>query len=299
MNVPRRGPAVSLLLLLAAAGLAGDGSEVTDQDFRGGHFPRPLFAKVGRDLDRLVKAEAGGLRITLPAGPKAWPQTGISPRFPVAGDFDITVSYEILALEPPQKGYGSGVMLWVLTSDNQGAAMTRCQRVQEGNVHSLDRAFPKEGGGLRHDERFLSTSAQSGQLRLRRTGDTLHYLAAEGVDGEFAELRQEPFSTADLKTVLVAADSGGSPTVLDVLIPEVRFRGAERKSRSGWIWPAGLGALALLGSAVAAVGTIRWWKRCHRSVASGTGTGRPGKNPNGESIRTSSPVPPRGERNEG
>ncbi len=290
MKVPRRGPAQALLLLLAAAGLAGDGPEVTYQDFRGGRFPRPLFMKVGRDWDRLVRAEAGGLRITLPAGPMAWPQTGITPRFPVSGDFDIIVSYEILDLERPKNDRGAGVMLWVLTKDNQGAAITRSHRIQEGNVHSLDLTF-KEGGELRHDERFVSTSARSGKLRLQRSGDTLLYLAAEGADGDFSELRQEPFSSADLRAVLIAVDPGGSPTALDVLIPDVRFRTEERQSRRGWSW------LAVFGSA-AAVGAVRWWKRRRRPATSRPRPGRPGK-PSGPSARQPSPVPPRGEGNEG
>ncbi len=298
MSVPPRVAAPFLLLLLAVAGLAADETDLAYQDFRGGRFPRPLFTKVGRDPDRLVRTEVGGLRITLPAGPKAWPQTGFSPRFPVSGEFDVIVSYEILNLETPKNGYGSGVMLWVLSSDNQGAAITRSHRVQEGNVYSLDRASPNESGKLHHDVRFLPTSAQSGRLRLRRTGETLHYLAAEGADGEFSELRQEPFSSADLKAVLIAADPGGSPTALDVLIPDVRFRGEERKARSGWIWLAGLGALALLGSAVAAVGAVRWWKRRRRSAASRPGPGRPGKDPSRTSARTPSPIPPHSEGNE-
>jgi hypothetical protein len=280
MRVPRRMRS-HVLLLLAAAGLAGDLPADFYQNFRGGRYQDALFQKVGGDPERQVCPEAEGLRLRLPAGEQAWPPAGILPRFGLHGDFAITLSYEVLTLEPPKSGYGSGVVIWVLSGDErQGtAAIARSCRVREGSVYVLDRALPQADGQLHHDEDFVPTASPFGKLRLQRTGDTLHYLAAEGKADEFRELRQEPFGTADVTVVRLIADPGGSPTTLDVRIPDVRFRtealplwGTDQQARR---WPAWLVALGVLGTATAAICALRWRRRhCSPAVEQSAGGAR-------------------------
>jgi hypothetical protein len=274
MRTPKRTP-WPLLLLLAAAGLAGEAPEDFYQNFRGGRFQDALFQKVGADPERQVLPEAKGLRIRLPAAEKAWPPAGILPRFGMHGDFEITLSYEVLKIEPPRSGYGSGVVLWVMSGDEQQgtAAIARSHRVQEGSTYVLDRALPHADGQLRHDEQFVPTTSKFGKLRLQRTGDTLRYLAAEGNADEFRELRQEPFGTADATVVRIVADPGWSPT-------DVRFRteamplwGTDKQAR-GWL--AWLAAAGVLGLALAALFAVLWWRRrqCPPSAAPMAGAGK-------------------------
>jgi hypothetical protein len=292
MRDPRR-TAWPLPLLLAAAGLAGDTPEDFYQDFRKGRFRDALFQKVGGDPDRQIRPEERGLRIALPAGEKAWPQTGIAPRFQVRGDFEITMTCEILTLEPPASGYGSGIMLWIQAADNQGtASIALRRRVKQGRGYGTNRTVPQADGPAHNDEQFFPTSAKSGKLRLQRTGETLHYLIAEGAGEDFRELRETPFGTADLTTVRFVADPGGSRSKLDVLIQDVRFhtgelplRGAEKTSRAwlGWVVAAGV-----LGAG--AVGGFLWRRRKRRQAAPASKGGRAGVKPTPASV-AARPVP--------
>ncbi len=283
MNILRRGLASVVLLLLNADAVPAAGEHPDDfyQDFRGGRFQDALFQKVGRDPGRQVRPEAGGLRITLPAGPQSYPQTGILPRFQVRGDFEITLSYDILALEPPKTGYGSGVMLWIQAGEKQGtAAIARRHRVKEGSVYVADRATEQANGPPQHDEQFFSTRTKSGKLRLQRSGETIHYLVAKGASESFQELRQISFGTADLVAVRVMADPGGSRSTLDVLLKDLRFHteklplaGGEKSERNWLIW---LVVAGLLGFTIA---MVLWWKRKHRLAAQPAKASRPKANP--------------------
>jgi hypothetical protein len=82
------------------------------QDFRGRPIDRGFFKLTGHQSQ--IKEEAEGLRITLPAqGAKPMP-TGLVANFRVAGDFEITTSYELLKADQTADGSGVGVQLYIV-----------------------------------------------------------------------------------------------------------------------------------------------------------------------------------------
>src|SRR5438046_3106658 len=67
------------------------------EPLRGNPAAKFDFILSGPDAARLVQFQPEGLRITLPTGyPDQRPSTGVLRRTPVHGDFEITVSFEIL-----------------------------------------------------------------------------------------------------------------------------------------------------------------------------------------------------------
>jgi hypothetical protein len=253
--------ATILPLLFTAAAAGGELGDLFYQDFRGSHFSESRLQKVGGDPARQVCPGADGLRITLPAAARAWPQAGIMPRFRISGDFEITLSYELLTLDTPKEGYGAGVKITVRADEGQGqAAVKRIERVSEGSAYVVNRSTVKEGGGLQHHERASPTAARSGKLRLRRSGATMHFLVAEDPkEDDFRELSQAAFGTADIVNAWVVADPGGAHSTIDVLFKDLRCR-TEEGSPAGrkeagrlpvWLGASGLVSLTLLAGFVA------------------------------------------------
>src|SRR4051812_45478929 len=92
---------LGLALLVGAAGGARAGppewKSTFHQDLRTAALDNPNL----RPLGEKVRFEPAGLRISLPAGRGKLPTTGLSTTFQVRGDFEITLSYEVLKAEQP------------------------------------------------------------------------------------------------------------------------------------------------------------------------------------------------------
>ena len=114
-----------------------------------------------------------------------------------------------------------------------------------------------------------ATAATSGKLRLKRQGTVLHYLVADGESDEFVELREAEFSEGDLSQLYFAAQTGGSPTPVDVAWTDLEVRAGQlvrpyQPPEAPPIWPIllfGVGGVLLIVLAVA------WqWLRARRSI---------------------------------
>lgn len=258
---------VSILLALAALGSSDPGEEFY-QDFTGSKLTGSILQTVGNDPKHCILREPRGLRLVLPAKEQVASQTGFRPRFRLCGDFEVTVTYEFLKIEPPKEGQGPGLMLWIDGGPGVGtASVAHRLRPQEGMAYTVDRATRGEGGKLEHQGRAIANKTTSGQLSLRRTGEELYYLAA-GPNMSLQEIYKAPFGKGDLTGLRVVADPGGSRSALEVRLTEARFRAGElrmggpreEKRRTPW----------LVGGAVlvtAAGGFGVWRYRRSRTIA--------------------------------
>src|SRR5438477_8629467 len=73
------------------------------QDFRGQNPLQAGFAFVGEEADKFTERESGGYHVNLPANRKArgvLRGVGVATNVPVAGDFEITATYELLSAGP-------------------------------------------------------------------------------------------------------------------------------------------------------------------------------------------------------
>ncbi len=194
-------------------------------DFRGGRPLPPSFTLQGPDADKAIKREEEGLRITLPATRRSIAPVAVATTSPVAGDFEITGTYELLSADRPPGGNGVGVALNIAT-DYQDmmkfAKVGRILRAQEGDVYKAEswiKGQPDSG-----QQRFTPTTARAGKLRFVREGSTLRFLVADGPEHEFREINRREFTTEDLKVCRFVANNNGSPAGLDARLIDLRIR---------------------------------------------------------------------------
>ena len=236
---PRRRwlPALVLLLLLGLANALwfAQGTPPptqrapaeTYQDFRNGRPLLPSFRLIGRDADKVTKADDEGLRITLPPNRKIHDAVGVATSFSLSGDFVITATYELLSASRPSKGYGTGVSLGVANDlqRTKFAKVGRFQRVTEGSVYAAE--FWNNNPPPDKDWQFNSepTEAHSGQLRLVREDSTIHFLVADGPENKFRQIDERQFGTDDLALVLLeVVDSGTEGNSVDARLVELKIR---------------------------------------------------------------------------
>jgi hypothetical protein len=225
----------------------------------------PPWALVGPDAEQYVRFEPGGLRIAFPASePKEHPDTGVSISTPVKGDFEITLSFEVL-----RASAGSGpanearLTLNAMTDGAAGdiASLSRQSGVGPGArflawMRRRDEATGKDQ--VRAKER--RTNAKAGRLRMVRAGSGLSYYASQGDDGPFTFVERFPFGDRDVNEISVTGATAGAEASLDARVTDLRIRadslpalplpeapdGAAAPARGSWLW-------AILGVAAAAV----------------------------------------------
>jgi hypothetical protein len=256
---------VALGALCGFCALRGAAGAEIAQDFRGRPYDPALFRLTGPGASGAIHQDSRGLRIALPREHGMKPAVGIVLRSGFQGDFEITMEYEILAVEPTTGGYGAGVSLYIteVSYTKEAATIGRMAGRDGAGYFMSHRATTPAAGKREHSggERIPAPSA-SGKLRLVRSDTTLTYLVADGESAEFQEIYETDLGDNDIDAVRFAADNGGSPTLVDVLIKSVSVHSDDagpsellppRPSR----WPLWIG----LGAGVVLLGGGYWYWR--------------------------------------
>jgi len=162
--------------------------------------------------------EPAGVRVTIPNGSPVG-YSGGSLRIRLRGDFQITARYTILNLEPPTGGYGTGVGISVEETGGERAALQRMIRVEEGHVFLGVRGERREGGAYAYRSQFHDTSSEAlaGWMRLERVGSSIRYQIAAPHGERFVQIHEAAFPPGDVVKVLFKAQTGHSPTAVDVV----------------------------------------------------------------------------------
>jgi hypothetical protein len=247
--------AALLVVLAPRAGMAGPMTKAVTVDRSHPHVLRALFGDYGYNPRRSIFREKDGLLLRLPGGVAGVGQTGVYSYFVAAGDCEATLTYEVLDLPAPEKGYGSGLGL----AFDAGAARGDIQRVVRKGDESgyLLHSSPAAGSQGTDEYRFVPATAKRGRLGLRREKNELVFLTADTPAGELQEIGRLPFTDGTIRVVRLFADPGGSPTAVEVRLRDIAVRAEEvtggipasEQPRSHWWWllavlPAG-GVLAL------------------------------------------------------
>src|SRR5262249_20761419 len=141
-------PALLLLTVCGLGLLAGDLAGAQEKkasefyhDFRGRDVPAELRV-FGDPNHQLIRAEPEGLRITLPKDREPRLAVGLRTSFGIQGDFEVTVTYEILHAEEPPSGYGVGAGMFVQREDtSEGATLSRLRRARGKDIVFADRSI--------------------------------------------------------------------------------------------------------------------------------------------------------------
>lgn len=215
---------ILLTLLFAALGDVAALEAEYRWDFQTGHYDNQSLVPMGRGAVNLLRPGPGGLRIRLPAG-KHVSSVGFSPRFKVRGDFEITVTYQILKWTTPESGYGVGPSIYIVTESEgpSAAELGRVQRVGGKHVYSTF-AARMDDGERKTKVRLFETVATEGSLRLERSGETLRYLVADPPNADFRLLTEAQLDEKELVMVSIAVKQSDDATSADVLLKELTIR---------------------------------------------------------------------------
>lgn len=254
-----------LTLPIVLVAMLGQMDEVFEQDFREGRL-HPALELFGPRSSRTFALDTRGLRITLPAKRRDPAAVGVSPRFRISGDFEITVTYEILSAQKPESGMGAGVQLWCAIGGEDPGAVLLGHLVNPRK----DSAFVTIARGPPSEEeepsslKWFDATGKKGKIRLTRTDSILRFLVAEGATDEFREVRQADVGTEPLRTFRLSANTNNVPAAVSVRLIDLTVRADEmggaavqaQRSRSWVFWVMGLGLTTLVG-----VGILVWWRR--------------------------------------
>jgi len=251
---------VTAAVVLAATGLA-PAAELKGSLRIGPEQQRQLrlhFGSYGFDPPRSIFSEAEGLRLWLPADVAEVKQTGLYSTFALAGDCEVTLTYELLVLTPPRDGYGSGIGLALDAGDDVGrATIQRVCKPAEGHGHVVQTTLALPRRDAAEEYRFLPASHDRGRIGLRRVKKDLIFLAADDTFVEPKEIERLPFTDRTIRSVRVFVDTGGSATAVDVRVLEFTAKAEEVSGgqvhtvrgvpANWWPWvvvPTGAGVLA-------------------------------------------------------
>lgn len=252
-----------LVLLTVALGQMNDEFH---QDFRSGDL-HPGLSRFGPNVDRVMRDDSGGLRIALPPNRASGEAVGIEPRFRVSGDFELTLTYELLDVKPPESGMGSGVKIWAKVDGSQFQAVTLSHMLTPAGESVFEALLAT--GDVPAEREFQRNrqpaTARRGRLRISRQADSLSFLVAEDRSEEFQQLHSAVAFTGDLMGLRISANTSGATSALTVRLVDLQIRadalpGKPVAPPKRWPWKTIL--FSLIG--VACVGAAGWGVKHYR-----------------------------------
>jgi serine/threonine protein kinase/DNA-directed RNA polymerase subunit RPC12/RpoP len=272
-------------LFAGAAAEKGPGTEQAQEYYlplRGEPPDGQTWEFIGPQADQCVKFEPDGLRITLPRDyPGRRPKTGVGHPLTVKGDFEMTVSYEILQ-EPDQADAGKATPFFLQAVQDRaretGPGITRRMVTDDGPQFAAWAFVWDADLGKRRQmwKPFPAAGAKTGRLRMTRRGAAVSYSVAEGAATDFTLLHELPVTEEDVTEVQFAGYTGGPTAALDVRFTDLRIRSGpnsstapgQRAGRKGWLAGAALLVLVL---------TLAFGFWLHLRQRRRAGTGPPGQ----------------------
>jgi hypothetical protein len=263
-------------VLLVGVPVLGDEAEMKAAWTFDGSKPlllRTKFGSYGYHPTQTVRPETGRLRLWLPARDGVG-QTGLYSLFALAGDCEVIVTYELLKIQPPKAGYGSGLGLAFDVGENGEGGRGAIQRVDKpsegsGFVVQTDPATGEKTEPVYH---FLPNPDKAGRFGLRRVKKELIFLASNTPTGDMQELERLPFSDHTIRKVRLFADPGGSPTALDARIWRIEVRSEEMTGGVPEIQPDAPVRWWLWGGIAVVVGSFLCWDWRRRKQGGHTGS---------------------------
>jgi hypothetical protein len=225
----------------------------------------------GPDAATFVKYEAEGLRVVLPAGYAGErPNTGVSIKTAIKGDFEVAISYEIQMEPPPNVTDKPSMKLKLMAVlDREQFNPFVLARIQTGEGEPRFSTYallsdPDSGKAKTRGAKQFPANAKKGRLRMVRKGTVLSCFVMEEPETKFRLLKEFPLiSQDDVKSVRILASTGGEKASLDVRFSDLTIRwgknevaaaaknvalATERPEGAGWSgW---LAAISLIGAAI-------------------------------------------------
>jgi hypothetical protein len=244
---------ISGCLVLAAALTVGQLNDEFYRDFRSEPAEGAGLRLAGVDAADFTRSDQG-LRVSLPGNRKDKGPVGVATTMVIEGDFELTAAFEILDAPEPPSGFGAGVSLWVqfATPKYEAASVSYLRAPKKGTRFVGDKEFIDEDGTQKHNTNTLSAKSNVGRIRLRRTGDELTYLAADGPDGNYVQFHRQKAPTEAVKLLKYSGTTGFVGSPLDARLLDLSIRA----TRIGAPGAAGAGGDSAASSSG---GSVLWW----------------------------------------
>ena len=221
------------------------------------------FGRYGNSSQNSISFGPGAVRLRVPANRNNASEVGLYSYFALAGDFEITATYELLSSSVSPRRLRGRVGLAV--DAEQGAwhgSITRTYTPGEGLAYLLESTQAAPAGNDGSSRLSVAATGKEGRMGLRRLGNRLVFLAANGRTAPLAEVGQLPCTERAIRTVRLFADAGEPPAGADVRLSAIEIRAEEitagipRTTGRTTAWGL-LASLAMLIVAVAAWFWIR------------------------------------------
>jgi hypothetical protein len=220
-----------------------------------------------------------GARFWLVPDAKDAGQTTLYSKFVIAGDFEISMTYDGFEVEQPKTGYGVSFGIAVETENKDGTPGIRVQLARgsyrgRGDGYAVTvgtlKTKPGERGIDYKETQFEKDGSKAGKIALKRVRDKLLCLAGDPdkpLDDLF-KIGEVKFTDATIKKVRIYADQGGSPTHINVYVSDLLIRAeeithqvAERDRPSSYWWIVAAITFLIAGG----IATIVYVKRGNRN----------------------------------
>lgn len=217
-----------LILCLVITGCRSEPPIDYEFSFRESQFDEEFFRLVGTQGVKVweyLHREPNGLRILLPEEADA-NMVGIATRGQIAGDFEVTINYEIIDFHQPTNGFGVGPGIYLKTesTDQAVAVLSRLKREKEGDVYNAYHSRKRDDGTTQHRPEFTTTDTLAGRLRLTRKGEVLSYYVSDAKSENFELIHSVPLNRNDVSIVRFGVDRGGANVPVEVLFKELSIR---------------------------------------------------------------------------
>jgi hypothetical protein len=197
-------------------------TETFSLDLRKNDYPPELLLPVGQGE---IFRDEKGLLISISEGKEELRQdTGVYSQFSIRGDFEATVSFDVLKADRPKAGPGVGPVLYAARPFGTGAVSVARRILPDGKAVFLADRMQRVRGKLTHDIKSLPSTATAGKLRLTRCGAQVHCYVSEGHKPEFVQVAKIDFGTADIGMISVCGSTGESESGLEVRLLDLSVR---------------------------------------------------------------------------
>jgi hypothetical protein len=206
-----------------------------------------------------------GYLFKMPANSRFTEQIGLYSHPVLAGDFEVSAAFHVIALPTPSAGYGVSCGIAV-EADEIKMSLARGCSPQYGQGYLIVEGKKGKAGfeykGLPHE----MSKAKSGRLVMRREKDMLICLVSDSPNEAPREISRTKFTNTTIRKVRLFADPGEKSNALEIRLDQLRIKAEEitnqipeRELRSNWIWWVA-GAIVVIGIA----GGVWWYRRSNR-----------------------------------
>jgi hypothetical protein len=201
-----------------------DYAQVYVQPFKGSTARPPGWDPEGPSQALCVQHELAGLRIKVPVGFESNRKgVGLISTFGVKGDFEITMSFEVLQPDDDaQTGTALRLAIDRETPKPNTATFSRSARGTIVTWYALWREEAAKPDPPRSN--IFPVQSKSGRLRYVRSGSDLYYALAEGADEEFTVKSKYSFGAEDLRAIRIIGVTGNETATLDMRLSDFCIR---------------------------------------------------------------------------